>query len=281
MKYIARHYMLPPLIYISSMIGIVALTIITNNPIISLLIVIVTPIFFGIFIYKMKEINKENKIEVLNKRFHELKEKENPTLFEKLYVNAYNDKAIGILRNIINVNKIGYIHNIDFDVVYNKEYVVFDFEYKKHNIVYYVYENKIVYYIDSPQKYDHLECNEEYEKPYEMKININEFDSLEDFFNSLIPNIEFNIKTVDEFEENVNIVSINHKTLDDIEDLKGFYKEMRIHSTIWTSIYCIMMGVLNYFMIQDIFNEFNLGWKIFGIILFIVMDGLGIFAIIY
>lgn len=282
MKYIARHYMLATLWYLLSIIGILIITIITRNIIVSSLIILITPKFIGIYYDKLKKANKEKKFKLLNDKFHELKDKENPTMYEKLFVNSYNDLAIGILREVINKNEIKYIHNIDFDVIYDKDFIIFNFEYNYHQIYYYVYEDKVIYYIDSPRKYDHLECNNEYEKPYMLDLCINNYNNLESFFNSLIPNIKSNINSVDEFEENINIVNINPKTLADIEDLKGFIKEMRIHILIWSSLYCIIAIILTYFGITDIIMVNNSSfYQLFLLIICLVfIDGLGIASVI-
>ena len=95
-----------------------------------------------------------------------------PSLFEKLYVKAYNDTAIEILQNIFELNCIS-VKNIDFDASYDNDYITFTFTHKTHKVYYHIFEEKIEYFIDSPEKYDHLTINQEYEKKHNINININ------------------------------------------------------------------------------------------------------------
>ena len=258
MKYLFRGYIIAQIIIILIWIGLFILSFIIDNIMLCLAIMIVFSIACVILFYKVKKWYLKKNIQLSHEKFTNLKNKDNKTLYEQLYIKAYNDSAISILTTILETNNINNLKTIDFDASFDKDYITLTFEYKHHKVYYYIYENKVVYYIDSPEKYDYLEINKEYEKKTTLNIQINKYDSLENFFALFINNFNENIQSINNFEDTVNVVAIDSKTKEEIIDYRDYIKSSNILLNILSIILIIMMVPLTYFAIKDyksIINE--------------------------
>ena len=158
------------------------------------------------------------------------------------------------MEKIIVEENITNIDGLDFDCPHNKEYITMTLIYKKHIVNYHIYKNKFTYYIDSLKKYDHLGCNKEYEQIKKSDISILDYQTLELFLGELVPSIMESIREIEDFEENVNLLVINEKTLEEINDYKGFNKEMQIFLNVLSIILIGIMSGLTYWFIIDYYD---------------------------
>ena len=255
------------------------LSLLIDNEIISFILSILVFVLLFYLAFKIWDWYPDKIKELTSNKYNELKIKENKTMYEELYVNAYTDYTVTILELLLKENKVNNVYNLDFHVSYDKNYVSFHFNHKRHSVYYYLYENKIEYYIDSPPKYDHLDCNKEYEKTKKIDININEYDTLESYFNELIPSIRENIEIIDKFEEDVNLISINKVALEEAIDYKDYNKDMSIFLIVLSFILLIMCVFIT---INTIELENKISIILNVIILLIPISGLGagIYALI-
>lgn len=283
MKDLAKGYIISMICLVSIYISILVLSIIFDNIwagfSITVLFLVNCPIIYHFF----KNAHPKKIKKLSHQKFRKLKEKENKSLFEELYVKAYNDTAIEILKQVFVSNNIENIKNIDFTATYDKKYIIFQFEYKKHIVYYHVYENKVDYYIDSPKKYDYLKENNEYEKKETIDIVINNYNSIETFLNNLLSRYIQNLNAIDKFEDETEIIVIDQKTMDEIIDYKDFNKSMNIFLNILSIIFIGIMFPLNYVFIKD-FNDITndvLFKVIMAFICQISLDAFAIFSLVY
>lgn len=251
------------------------MSIVINNVFISLLIMILLIIIVVWMFFKICEWHEKRIIKLSKEKYERLKLKENPNLFEQLYVQGYNDVAVEVLENVLEKNKVKHVYSLDFEAFYNKNYVLFTFNHKKHSIYYIIEENKVTYFIDSPKKYDHLEGNKEYEQSHVIRISVNDYESLELFFEDLIPSIVENINRVDEFENDIDLININPNTLEEIEDYRCYSKEMAILLNVLSLIMIAAMFWLTWWCIIEP-EDFWVYYLIIGL-----LDSFVLFSYIY
>ena len=190
MKYLAKGYIISAVCFLGAHIVPLILAILLENIKLAIIITVLLVIILSIIFFKAKEWYPKIIKKLSHQKFQKLKEKNNKTIYEQLYIKAYNDTAIEILKEVFNYNDIKNINIIDFDASYNKEYITFYFEYKKHRVYYNIYEDKLEYYIDSPEKYDHLKINKEYEKTFKINIRINDFNSIQSYLNKALKQLK-------------------------------------------------------------------------------------------
>lgn len=252
MKCLSIKFIIELILSFIFMILFLLIGIVFKNHVISWVLTILLFIIIGYILYRLVDWYPNKLNQLSYNKFIKLKSKETTTTFEKLYINAYNDQANDILRNIITQNKIKHVHSLDFDAKAHHSYVSFSFNHKRHSVNYLIYEDKVEFFIDSPAKYDYIEMNKEHEKLKRIYVNINDFDSLEAFFTKLIPTIIKNINDIDQFEDNVNMINITKKTFDEIIDYKDHIKYNNILLVVLVSIFTIIISVLTYWTISDI-----------------------------
>lgn len=258
---------------------ILGVIILIGNVFIGLILALISILISFLFYCKYKDYNEKRKNKILNDKFHELKDKDNNTLYETLFIKAYNSLAIDIVKNIISQNKIEYIHKIQFEVEYNKDYITLSFEHKKHKVYYIIYKNKVVYFIHRASKYHHIEVCKEFEEAKMINICINNYETLESFFDTLIPSIKNNIEAIDEFENSFNLVNIKNYILDEVIIYKNYIKRLAKQLFIVIMLYMIVLICANIGIINGIMTDFN------NIVLyintFILLDGSFICVCIY
>lgn len=285
MKYLAKGYIISIICMFITYICTFILAAVFGNILLAGIITIAFGVIISILYAKLKEWYPKRIKKLSHKKFKEFKEKPNLNLFEELYVKAYNDIAIEILENVFNYNSIDDVKNIDFDSSYDKKYITFCFEYKKHKVYYHIYEHKIEYYIDSPEKYDNLDINKEYEKISMINISINDFNSLEIFFNSLVDIFHKNIESIDKFEYEADAFIIDKKTMDEILDYKDFNKSTNIFLNVLCLVMVLPMGfALTFYLIKEfnsIIEQDGLAQTIIGIIALAFLDIFFVFSYIY
>lgn len=274
LKYISRTFIVACVIFFIFYIITFSIGMLLENIAIGFIATIILFVLLGYSYWHFADWYPKKIKELSDKKYNELKIKEDCSLFEQLYVKAYYDESVLILDKIIKDNKIKHVYSLDFTSSYNNNYILFTFNHKRHSVYYKIYEDKVVYYIDSPKKYDHLDGNKEYEKKEMINISINDYDNLELFFNELIPNIKENLKKIDKFEEDINIVNISPKTLEKIQDYKCYVKEIGLLLNVISILLLLFMGWLTCWSIKE--PEDN----IFLYIIEVIFDGFVIFAYI-
>ena len=184
----------------------------------------------------------------------------------------------------VSIERIIELINSFYGNEYENKYITFCFEYKKHKVYYHIYEHKIEYYIDSPEKYDNLDINKEHEKISMINISINDFNSLEIFLNSLVDIYHKNIDSIDKFEDEVDAFIIDKKTMDEILDYKDFNKSMNIFLNVICLVIVLPMGVALTFCLIKEFNSIieqdGLAQTIIGIIALAFLDIFFVFSYI-
>jgi len=282
MEYLGKSQLLMIIGMFLNLILISVFLVIIPNPILAIILEIAI-IVLSVYIYfKIKEWYPKRILKLSKEKFDLLKNKNNKSLFEELYIKAYNDLAIDILQDVIDKNNIKNIHSLDFDASYDKRYISFDFNHKRHNVNYRIYDDKVIFFIDSPAKYDKLDINKKYEKEYTIDISINDYSTLEDFFERLIPSISDNLLKIDDFEEKNNIVIINNKTNDEILDYMGYYKYTCLLVRILSVILFIVMIIMNCVAVVDFTKSSNFVSEFLPVgICLVIIDIFVIFAYIY
>ena len=118
MKYIGRMHIFGGIFILIFYVLLFVVSILIGNYLLGFIVTIGLVSGFIFIGYKMidwypKKINQLS----LNK-YNRLKELEKISLFDELYVNAYNDNAVEILKDIIDYYKISHVHSLDFDARY-------------------------------------------------------------------------------------------------------------------------------------------------------------------
>ena len=98
MKYLAKEFIWEIFSYFLTLVFIVVLSIFFHNPLILLIVFIVSLMFYVYLISKIKEWYPKRILKSLKEKYDFFKTKDNPTLFEQLYVKAYNDSANDIMK---------------------------------------------------------------------------------------------------------------------------------------------------------------------------------------
>jgi len=281
MKYIGRMHIFGGIFILIFYILLFVVSILIGNYLLGFIVTIGLVIGFIFIGYKMidwypKKINQLS----LNK-YNRLKELEKINLFDELYVDAYNDDAVEILKDIIDYNKISHVHNLDFDARYDKDYVMFTFIHKRHTVCFHIYKDKTIYFIDMPDKYKHLDIKD-YEKEKKIEIDVDDYESLIDLFNEFIPYIKECIDNIDNFIETMHVLVINPKSLEEVLEYRDYHKESGIFINVLSIILGVILGILSYCCIQELPNmDENLFIKILLVICVLLLDGLFVYAISY
>lgn len=254
MKYLAKSYIISIIALFVFYIVAFMIAIVLKNLILSYILTLILLIIVSFISYKLSVWYPKRIKKLSSDKFKELKDKMNQnklSLFERLYVYAYNDVAVDILEPIIKENNIKYVKDLDFDASYDKEYITFTYCYKNHNVYHFIYQNNITYRIDSPKQYDYLEINEAFEKAKVSDINIFHYNTLEEYFTELLPIFKECIHSIEEFEEAANSFKINQKTLEEIKDYKDYNKSTAILLNVLSLIMTVPISVLTYTGFSD------------------------------
>lgn len=285
MKNIAKGYIISLIIVLFVVILFLIISAFVRNVVVAvistiILIVLVIYLFFKIkndwFPYKRTKI--------LEKQYNEFKSKRNPVLFEELYMSVYDHHTKEIFKRCLGK------YNIDgdfyFDVSHKKRCVAFIYSYRHHNIFYYIYDDKIDYYIYQPIAYSYLEINKEDDEAKKLNISINGCESLESFFDDVILNIEKNINSIDDFLEREDVKKVDLLTIQGIIDYQGYYKTLGRLLFVLSIIALFLPVMVTIFIFNSLVEMFHneLFKSILGVLGLAFMYGLfiyGFYASVY
>ncbi len=216
----------------------------------------------------------------LRKLYKELINKENKTLYDQLYIKAYNDEADELLEQ--------YIYNIknkkiyDFNIYPQVNYIVICYSYKGYDIYFNIFNDKYISYIDAPEKFDYVEERKEFEKKEITTLNFNTLNSMEEFFLLIYEKIKTINDKIDIFNKTIKLsILTNGKLLNNLYSYKHLCK-VESFVGLFGGIFVCGLGVIflitllndktlfNEYIFRDLFELFLiLLWIIFGIFVFI------------
>ena len=144
----------------------------------------------------------KDKIMKIKKIYKEILSKENKTIYEDLYIKSYNDEADDLLEQYIKIQKNNKMYN--FYVYPSSDHIVICYSYKNYDVYFELYNDKYIYYIDAPEKYDFLEERKEIEKEETILIDINNLNSLNDLFLIIYEKTKSINERIDIFNKTIN-----------------------------------------------------------------------------
>ena len=135
-----------------------------------------------------------------NKHIESLKNKENKTVFDKLYLQIYSEKFDNNFKRLLdqkNIKEIRSLYSYEKDINTLK----INFNYKGFDIDLFIGENNAYYLIDTPSKYDVLEENEKFENEKKEILSSLSFNTLDEYINYLVDSINKIKEDVDTFSK--------------------------------------------------------------------------------
>ena len=123
-----------------------------------------------------------------NKHIENLKNKENKTVFDKLYLQIYSEKFDNNFKRLLDQKNIKEIRSL-FSYEKDLKTVKINFNYKGFDIDLFIEENNAYYLIDTPSKYDVLEENEKFENEKKEILSSLSFNTLDEYINYLVDSI--------------------------------------------------------------------------------------------
>jgi hypothetical protein len=127
LKVISRTLIGICIFYLIFYITLFSISVVIDNSKLAFIATIVLIVLLGFSIYKFIDLYPNKIKELSERKYNELKLKENCSLFEQLYVKAYDDESVAILDKMINDNKIKHVYSLDFSSSYNRKYILFTF----------------------------------------------------------------------------------------------------------------------------------------------------------
>lgn len=252
----------------SSLLALLCLIVcvLLDSIILGILLFVSTFLLFNYIFSKIKKYKENKKLEKFHTKIKELKIKENKTLMEVLYLNAYNDFAVDILVKILKKNEIKHIYDMDFDIDEETLNSCFSFKYKSYNISNEIYVDKIISKMD-------------FEKDQELLININDYKNLEEYFNEILPMINRIISIIETKTEN----NISNKTINQILEYADFNISQHKITLLLSIITTPIFGILGYFGMKELIPVLNENFLnfIIGSIIVLSLPLLIVFAYIY
>ena len=180
----------------------------------------------------------------LQKHYHLLKQKENKTLYDYIFMNAFTNKIVNVLKDDLKVKKIQNVNNLSC-YIHRVNKIDIYFNYQKHYVKLFIYNDKITYQIDTPEEYDILESNKQFEQIKTIDVNLNiisYFDKFVDLFSNVIINIK---QDIDTFKLDNKVDSFfNGKILSNFEASTSYLKLEGIVCTIGGIIFVPLCAII-------------------------------------
>lgn len=240
--------------------------------VVSLLSIFITGGIFFLFSLFFNDYEKEFR---KSKKYYSLiKNKENKNVFDEFYMLTFQNKAERLFREKLNTKKVKSISNLGINTK-KTNHINISFDYNLYSVSILLSDHKIIYRIDTPYEYDHLEDNKEFEKKNTIDISIETFKTLDDYLDIII-NLINNLKNdIDCFTKEHNINKFINGNI--------FKKYNRTISYIKTeglicSIFCLFILIVFTYVAFIELNNSNEG--IIGFICSILISVFCIFPII-
>lgn len=220
---------------------------------------------------------------ISNKREESMREhflnKENKTNFDYFAIDALNEVAENKFMQYnptMNKNNV-YGLEIYYDF---KDIVYLDYLYQGFIVDMIIKENEIIVSIDSPQKYDLVNGNEELEKNKIFKCDLCKMEVI-DIYKFISNKVEECNDIIKEFiKDNKPNKQINGKTISKIEDYLSERKGLSIICIFFAVVMCFVGGMFLYYLIID--NEqFIAGAPIMCLVMGVIFVYVGLLALKY
>lgn len=214
----------------------------------------------------------------IQKKYESIVCKDDISLWESLYVKAYKNTADDEIVSVINRLQIKGINNVE--VISGIKPVTLNYRHKGFLVYISIFENELIYRTDTPEKFDFVDDNDNFEKINRVDLSINSYNNLDEFYVEL-SNLMIKInESIDLFEDS-NIDKISLKSTK-ISDIKRFRRENKIEGILILvlSIFLIVPFIfISYYCCLDLINgEYPI---ILGILALGIMDGFIIFSTTY
>ncbi|MBQ8292579.1 MAG: hypothetical protein IJX78_02080 [Bacilli bacterium] len=157
-------------------------------------------------------------------RYKSVLEKTSKTIYDELYILAYQKQADDLLKELIKKEKVKGISSLDIEII-GLDKIHLYYKYNSFDVEAYIKDDCVVYVIDSPAKYDGTKANKELEKKRTSSFKINNYISVEDFFDEFIEVIKTTNKEIDIYIEN-NVVDniFNGRLIFKLKDSTDYLK---------------------------------------------------------
>lgn len=236
-------------------------------------------IFIGLIVFLLiTESMMPKQMRKNKKHYLKIKNKENKTAYEKLYILAYQEKDEEIVK-IIKSNKINALKEIGIYVLKENEINLY-YRYRGFDCNLKVTEKKVTYLIDTPSRYDNLKENEIFEKEKKTNIDVNNID-YDTLIIELLEVIKKSKEEIDLFAE-VTIVDevFNGRLLRKIDRYKNISKE---YGWLYVILGGLIVILMTFILVGGLRAEnfFGDGFeKVIGISSFCLFICFGLFAFI-
>ena len=141
-----------------------------------------------------------------SKKYYDfIKTKEIKNVFDEFYMITFQNKAVSLFRDKLNIKNVKNIGSLGINTK-NVKYINISYNYETYSVNILLSNNKIIYNIDTPYEYDYLDDTKDFEKKNSIVINIDDFKSLDEYLDmiiELINNLKNDIK-VFTFDHNLN-----------------------------------------------------------------------------
>lgn len=237
---------------IISLFGLSIAAIISHNYKALVVLLIIGILILGLYLVSINldfsDIIKNKK---LKKHYQVLKQKENKTLYDYIFMNAFTNKIVNVLKDGLKVKKIQNVNNLSC-YIHRVNKIDIYFNYQKHYVELFIYNDKITYQIDTPEEYDILESNKQFEQIKTIYVNLNiisDFDIFVDLFSDVITNIKQDIDTF-KLENKVDSF-FNGRILSNFEASTSYLKLEGIVCTIGGIIFVPICSYIAYICYND------------------------------
>lgn len=225
--------------------------------------IIVIPIIIIVIVSLVCDYKDNIKV----KQYRKIKNKEHKSIFEKIYIKAFQNKFDDELKEIIRNFDIKDLK--DFDVkICNKDLVQIYYRYNKFQVFTFIDDNKIMYYIDTPQRYDGSKENKLFESKKYFCKKTNEYNSLDELYNEFIFKTKSIQNDVNEFIDKTYVDDVfNGRLFNKLKNLKNYMKTEGVLALIFgTFITSALVAMLIY-----VFNTWDMFDSAFSFVCFIVV----------
>ena len=160
---------------------------------------------------------------IVDKIYKAIKNKENKTVYDELYIKYYNNETKELIEKYINISQNKHIYNLD--IYPQNDYISLEYSYKGYEIYIYIYNNALTTFIDTPEKYDFVEEKKEIEKEEIYDLDIEKVSSFEILFKIINERIKLINRKIDEFNKSIkpNILT-NGKALNKVKGFQYYCK---------------------------------------------------------
>lgn len=229
-----------------------------------LLLVFFSVVFVFLVIFDYKFNNQKN---MKVKKYRKIRNKENKSIFEELFIKAFQNKLDDEIREITKEFDIKNIKNFEVELI-DKETIHIYYRYNRFTVYTYIKDDKVSYHIDTPEEYDGTKENKLFESKKYFSKKINDYNSVKEFLN------EFALVT-SSIQNDVNTF-VDNNIVDDVfngrlyHKLLNFSKVIKLEGFLCSILGFIMIGFFIYMFYLGIF-KWEYDGKLFATILGIIM----------